>query len=172
MKDKPMLILTVGLPYSGKSSWAWQSDYPVVCPDHIRLALHGQRYEPFAEPMVWAIAKIMVRALFYSGHKKVVLDACNTTAKRRDEWKSEEWIRRYIVCDIAKEVCIARAQEDDDQEILPIIERMASRLEYDGILYGSGDYPEENRFMAAHIELPDGVKAPQIYHEGTAEDDI
>jgi predicted kinase len=50
-----ILILTVGLPRSGKSSWSRQQTFPVVNPDSIRLALHGLRFAPEAEPFVWAI---------------------------------------------------------------------------------------------------------------------
>jgi len=89
------LILTVGLPCSGKSTWALQQTRryaspiygsPIVCPDQIRLALHGQRFVAMAEPFVWAIARTMVISLFGAGHQKVILDACNTTRKRRDDW--------------------------------------------------------------------------------------
>ena len=82
------LIAMVGLPRSGKSTWAKKAGHPIVSPDAIRLALHGQRFISEAEPFVWAIAKAMVRALFLAGHSAVILDATNNTRKRRDEWKS------------------------------------------------------------------------------------
>lgn len=127
------LICTVGLPYSGKSTWARQQCYPVfpiVCPDEIRLALHGQRFEPRAEPMVWAIAKIMVRALFGAGHDTVILDATNTTPKRREEWLSDEWRTLWKVIDTPVETCLARAERAGDAEIKPIIEKMATEIVY------------------------------------------
>ena len=93
------LYATVGLPRSGKSTWAKQSGLPVVCPDAIRLALHGEAFIDLAEPFVWAIAKTMVRALFEAGHDAVVLDACNATAKRRADWIMEGVITRWVVFD-------------------------------------------------------------------------
>lgn len=168
MKSKPELWMTVGLPYSGKSNWAINQGFPVVCPDKIRLALHAQRYEPLAEPMVWAIAKVMVRALFYAGHAKVILDATNTTSNRRDDWQSDDWVRKYLICDICKEACIQRARKADDEYIVDIIERMAGYLDYDGILYGE----DGGIFMEDRIQNPDGSEALQIYHSGRAEDDI
>src|SRR5258706_417694 len=52
------LIVMVGLPWSGKSTWAReQGNWPIVCPDEIRFALHGQRFIAEAEPWVWTIAK-------------------------------------------------------------------------------------------------------------------
>jgi predicted kinase len=163
MKKQNYLIMTVGLPYSGKSSWARsmiQSErWPIVCPDQIRLAIHAQRFVPEAEPFVWATTKVMVRSLFLAGHNNVILDATSVTAGRRDDWKDPLWLRKYIVMDVSAEACIARAKVNHDDSIIPIIERMAEAMEYDGILYGQMDHP-----MAKHIENPAGDN--QIYHQG------
>jgi predicted kinase len=107
----PKLIMMVGLPRSGKSTKALELGHPIVNPDSIRLAIHGQPFIGSAEPLVWAIAKYMVKALFLAGHQCVVLDATNTTRKRREEWKSRDWVRRYsvVLCDV--DVCIDRAEE-------------------------------------------------------------
>lgn len=123
------LRATVGLPYSGKSTWARGQPAPIVCPDEIRIALHGQRYISEAEPFVWAIAKVMVRALFGAGHQEVILDATNTTKKRREEWYSGEWEIEWCVIDTPKEECIRRAQAVGDDYIIPIIEKMSSQWE-------------------------------------------
>src|SRR5216683_5886868 len=92
---KPTLFLTVGLPRSGQSTWARGTNTPIVCPDEIRLALHGQRFIASAEPLVWAIARIMVSALFGAGHPRVILDATNLTKARRDEWLDPGWNCRF-----------------------------------------------------------------------------
>lgn len=162
------LILMVGLPYSGKSTIAQSFKHPIVCPDQIRFALHNQRYEPLAEPMVWAMAKIFVRSLFLAGHKYVILDACNTTSERRDAWTDVAWTRSYVVCDISKVACMLRAQEHNDNEIMPIIDRMSTYLEFDGILYGDNSIDSENPWMIDHIQYPDGKLKHQIYHKGKA----
>ena len=123
------LIMTVGLPRSGKSTWAKQQDLPIVNIDSIRLALHGQRYQGLAEGMVWAVAKIMVRALFLAGHSKVILDATNTTYDRRYAWRDSEWERTYVEIGTSKAECTRRAKSENDQEIIPVIERMAANYE-------------------------------------------
>ncbi len=104
----------------------------MVNPDAIRLALHGKRYLRDAEPMVWAIAEYMVKSLFLAGHDTVVLDACNTTKKRRDEWKSDDWDIGVVHINTSKEECIKRAKEGNDFDIIPIIERMAGNFEDPG----------------------------------------
>jgi predicted kinase len=168
------LIMMVGLPYSGKSTIAKTFKAPIVCPDQIRFALHGQRYVQEAEPMIWAIARVMVTSLFLAGHDTVVLDATNTTKTRRDEWKDPKWIRRYVVCDVSKVACAHRALQNEDDYIIPIIDRMDRQIEYDGILYGSNsqlNYEHPN--MEEYISKPAGTdKDPQIYHNGIAADDI
>lgn len=117
------LILTVGLPRSGKTTWARQQGHPIVNPDSIRLALHGQRFYGPAEPTVWATAKLMVAALFGAGHETVILDATNVSAKRRDDWKSYEPTMQIFETDPA--TCIARAWDIGDEAIVPVIKRMA-----------------------------------------------
>lgn len=124
---KNTLVLTVGLPRSGKSTWALTKGYPIVCPDAIRMAMHGSAFNPETERMVWAIAHYMVKALFYSGHHIVILDATNTTRERRAEWKSLRWKRRYMLFQVSKEECLARAADRPD--LWPIIERMATQFE-------------------------------------------
>ncbi len=126
-QHKRILIGTCGLPRSGKTTWAKSQAWPIVCPDAIRLALHGQRFVGLAEPWVWALAKTMVRALFLAGHQTVILDATNGTKKRRDEWMSLEWATFWKVIDAPADVCKARAV--DDAEILPVIDRMAATWE-------------------------------------------
>lgn len=127
---KKRLILTVGLPRSGKTTWAQAQYCPIVNPDAIRMALHGQRFQALAEPFVWATALIMVRALFRAGHDTVVVDATHTTKKRRDFWKSEnDWEVWFQSINTSADVCLQRAEKEKDTEIIPIIEKMAAQFE-------------------------------------------
>ncbi len=126
---KNKLILTVGLPRSGKSTWARSTGYPIVSPDAIRLAIHGQAFVDLAEPFVWATAKAMVRALFLAGHTTVILDATNTTRKRRDDWKSSAWVRDYATFDESPAVCKARATQTHREELIEVIDRMHEQFE-------------------------------------------
>jgi len=128
MKNKT-LICTVGLPRSGKSTWAKQQGVPVVNPDSIRLAIHGQAFIASAEPVVWAVAKYMVKALFLAGHDTVILDATNVSRRRRDEWRSNEWNTVFKVILTEKEECIRKAVENKQPELVDVIERMCRSFE-------------------------------------------
>lgn len=124
----PTLVCMVGLPFSGKTTWAKSAGgCPIVNPDSIRLALHGQSYIESAEPYVWAIAHTMVLALFLAGHNTVILDACNNTRKRREEWISEQYATVFKVIDTPAEVCLERAVHRP--EMIPVIERMVRQRE-------------------------------------------
>jgi len=123
----------VGLPRSGKSTaarkLAVECGAAIVNPDSIRLSLHGHRYLPVAEKIVWAIVDLMIRSLFEAGHRYVILDGCHNTKKRRDEWKNENWRLYFAPVYTDREVCLKRARDQNDEEIIPTIERMAAQHE-------------------------------------------
>lgn len=140
------LILLMGLPRSGKSTEARKHSCPIVCPDAIRLAMHGQRFLDSAEPAVWDAAYLMARALFIAGHKIVIVDATNNTAKRRDEWIARlgDIVSNFkcIPINTPKETCIERAISTGRPELIPVIERMAGEMDWSKIEGLADRFPE------------------------------
>lgn len=129
------LILMVGFPRSGKSTEAWalsqELGAPIVNPDSIHKVIHGTPYRDEANPIVWAVAKTMVRALFEAGHDVVIVDACNNTKQRRREWKdwsSEIWEREYVECSTSAEECVKRL-DNTNRNLTSVIWRMARNHE-------------------------------------------
>lgn len=109
-----VLIMTHGLPRSGKSTWAQSQTWPIVDPDGIRLAMTGQRWWGPIEHEVWATARTMVRALFWAGHNSVILDSTCYSRRQRDMFLPSEdvpWLRFYKPFDTPKSVCCERAME-------------------------------------------------------------
>jgi predicted kinase len=127
---KRVLICTVGLPRSGKSTWARSSGLPIVCPDAIRLSIHGQAFFSPAEPLVWAIAHIMVSSLFKAGHETVVLDATNVTVTRRNEWRKDAEEVVYKIFDTPPAECVHRAKAGGREDLVPVIKRMAKEADF------------------------------------------
>lgn len=130
----PLLIVTVGLPYSGKTTWALATGLPIVNPDALRVALYGQRFIGTTEPMIWTMAAYMVHSLFYVGHPIVILDATNIKhTKRRELWIEDARLTKYIVkfkvFPTTTDVCVSRAKAAGDEEILPIIMRMSAEMD-------------------------------------------
>lgn len=133
--ENKTLIAMVGLPYSGKSTKAREiskkTGAPIVCPDTIRIALYSKKFVYDAEPMVWSIASIMVRALFLAGHNTVILDSTNISEKRRNQWRDSRWTVKWCVVDTKKADCMRRAFAVNDEVIYPVIEKMT--LEYEPV---------------------------------------
>lgn len=127
------LILMVGLPRSGKSTRAkamsMELGAPIVCPDAVRLALHGKRWKREAESMVWSIIKYMVPALFLAGHQIVILDSTALTSERREEWVSDQWKLTYKYIDTPPETCKKRAIEDGMEDLIEVIDRFYIQFE-------------------------------------------
>ena len=121
------LIMMVGLPCSGKSTVALRFGHPIVCPDAIRLSLHGEKFIGKMEPYVWAIARTMVEALFKAGHRRVILDATNITRERRDAWVSKQWKRTAVLVDTDVDTCKKRALETNFP--VEVIDRMYENFE-------------------------------------------
>ena len=122
--SKPILILTVGLPRSGKSTWAKSIGCPVVNRDAIRLALHGRAYIQDAENMISTLETYMVKALFIAGHQTVIVDACHLKSKYVERWESDYWDIKLHHLGAHPDLCIKRAIADGREDLIPIIIRM------------------------------------------------
>lgn len=129
------LAIVCGLPQSGKSTYAkamQEAGWVRVNPDDIRLALHGRQMYAPAEDLVWANAKLAVRALLLSGHR-VVVDATNTTKKERDTWTSiarefDVSLEAFVI-QTSVEECHRRNDASEKPVPPEVIDRMAERWE-------------------------------------------
>lgn len=128
-----MLVALKGLPRSGKSTTTATLRRalaaPVVNADAVRLALHGQRYEALAEPFVFAIRQVMVRALFLAGHDIVLYDETNFSRATRDRMRSKEWRTVFLEVNTDADECKRRALATGQPDLLPVIDGMVARHE-------------------------------------------
>jgi predicted kinase len=122
------VILTVGLPRSGKSTWSMQQNVPVVNRDSIRLALHGKDYVQSAEAFVSKVEELMVKSLLVAGHPKIIIDATHTTVAYRNRWtrvlKDMNVDIKYKEFLTDADICKSRAKDTGKLYLLPVIAKM------------------------------------------------
>jgi predicted kinase len=135
MKKMYMLI---GLPRSGKTTFRNQLikqktiDLTVVSADELRMLMFNKRFDVDNEPLVWYHRKIFLRSLMVHG-KNVLIDETNTTIARRKglfdlcEQYKYDCIGVHIATN--RDICVSRALEDNDNDIIPIIDRMNNQFE-------------------------------------------
>lgn len=130
---KPTLIAMVGLPRSGKSTIVEalriKTGAPVVRRDAIRLAVHGQRYEPAAEPLIKTFDIYMIRSLFLAGHPVVIADETNYSQAARDHMRDPSWETVFYHVGTGASTCCLRAEQTNQRDLIPVITEMANRWE-------------------------------------------
>lgn len=129
------LALMVGLPLSGKSTYAralQETGWVRVEPDAFRLALHGHAFHSPAEGIVWAAAELAVRALLIGGHA-VVIDAINATRHRRAGWlriaRDLGVPAEAFVMDTPLPECLERNEGRRHRVPVEVMERMGRQFE-------------------------------------------
>lgn len=128
--DSFQLHLTVGLPRSGKSTMVKDMGFPVMNPDTIRLIYHGERFLLEGELNVWDIAARVVDRFRTRGEENLFIDATNTNAARRDFWL-KNYSGKLEVLRTPVDVCIRRAIDTGQQDLIPVIKSMAASWDLD-----------------------------------------
>jgi tRNA uridine 5-carbamoylmethylation protein Kti12 len=125
------LIAMMGLPRSGKSTIARSLSKalgaPIVSRDALRLAVHGQRYEGAAEPLIRALDIYMVRALFGAGHETVIVDETNYSPEARAHLEDPNWEIQWYPVLTHPDLCKERAKATNQPDLLPVIDEMFTR---------------------------------------------
>lgn len=136
---KPRLYFTIGLQRSGKSTyctrWAQNLEMPgdgypraIVCADAIRLAHHGQRYIRKPEPFIFMFDTLMIESLLERGHD-VIADETATTEESIRRILSIDINAQHIVIDTPPSVCVERAIATNQQDLIPVIERVSKQFD-------------------------------------------
>ncbi len=147
------LYFTIGLPRSGKSTWArawlqgtadiannrFTRDFPtplelsridsvkriIVTPDAFRLAL-GHRYNWYAEPVVFAHVQIAIRALVQD--YDVLVDDTHTSIESITRILEVDPNANYVFVDTPLDVCIERAIATNQGDLVGVMARMQNNI--------------------------------------------
>lgn len=119
-EPKGILVLTVGLPRSGKSTWAMKQGCPIVNRDAIREAYLGDRRNFGDEKECSRLEMLMVHSLLLAGHDKVIVDATHLRTKYRNRWekfaKENDYKVIYKTFDTSMKECQRRARKTYPKE--------------------------------------------------------
>jgi predicted kinase len=130
------IILTIGLPGSGKSTYVnnnfikIKADYQILCLDDMRLAM-GDVFNRKTEDIIIAMHNIMARAFMERG-LSMVIDSTNISKKVVEYWRESvdeyEYDMKGIFFDIPIEECMRR-KVGTNKLTVEVYERMYRQLE-------------------------------------------
>ena len=140
-----MLYMLIGLPRAGKTTWAKRKQKNdgavIVSADAIRYLVYGQRFWGEGEPLMWSIRSIVLKMLMEQG-VNIIIDETNTKRERRQPIIEMAKAYRYgvvgVVITTSEKTCIARAEAEGDEAIIPVIKRMAEQHAQEPPAYGEG----------------------------------
>lgn len=120
------LYFLMGLPRSGKSSWAqsWIEEKPgrvIVCADDIRLAC-GHRWNSHIESYISSSKELMIKTLLQK--HDVLVDGTHTTENNIRKLLQIDHNAQPIFINTHPEVCKKRAKQTNQEDLYPIIVRM------------------------------------------------
>jgi predicted kinase len=80
------LIVLVGLPGSGKSTWADRQGVGVLSSDAVRALLTGDAEDQSVNRLVFPTLRYLLAKRIEAGAETTILDATSLTAKERRAW--------------------------------------------------------------------------------------
>jgi len=129
---KGIVVLAIGLPGSGKSSWFKRHNVTPLSSDMVRSLLFDDVREQRFQDLVFSNLRSMLKARLIVRRPMNYVDATNLTPHERQHWiklaKDYNYEVHAVFFDVPLEVCIDRHQRRDRVVPEDVMRRMAAKL--------------------------------------------
>jgi predicted kinase len=129
---KGIVVLAIGLPGSGKSSWFKRHNVTPLSSDMVRSLLFDDVREQRFQDLVFSNLRSMLKARLIARRPTNYVDATNLTPHERQHWiklaKDYNYEVHAVFFDVPLELCIERHQRRDRVVPEDVMRRMAAKL--------------------------------------------
>ena len=129
---KGIVVLAIGLPGSGKSSWFKRHNVVPLSSDILRSLLFDDVREQRFQDLVFSNLRSMLKARLIAKRPMNYVDATNLTPQERQHWiklaKDYNYEVHAVFFDVPLEVCLERHQRRDRVVPEDVMRRMAAKL--------------------------------------------
>ena len=129
---KGIVVLAIGLPGSGKSSWFKRHDVVPLSSDMVRSLLFDDVREQRFQDLVFSNLRSMLKARLIAKRPTNYVDATNLTPQERQHWiklaKDYNYEVHAVFFDVPLDVCLERHQRRDRVVPEDVMRRMAAKL--------------------------------------------
>jgi predicted kinase len=129
---KGIVVLAIGLPGSGKSSWFKRHNVVPLSTDMVRSLLFDDVREQRFQDLVFSNLRSMLKARLIAKRPMNYVDATNLTPQERQHWiklaKDYNYEVHAVFFDVPLEVCLERHQRRDRVVPEDVMRRMAAKL--------------------------------------------
>jgi predicted kinase len=129
---KGVVVLAIGLPGSGKSSWFKRHSVVPLSSDMVRSLLFDDVREQRFQDLVFSNLRSMLKARLIAKRPMNYVDATNLTPQERQHWiklaKDYQYEVHAVFFDVPLDVCLERHQRRDPVVPEDVMRRMAAKL--------------------------------------------
>lgn len=131
-KPKGAVVLSIGLPGSGKSTWFKRHNILPLSSDMVRILLFDDVTEQRYQDLVFSTLRAMLRARLLARRPWNYVDATNLSPHERRSWVKLAHDFGYeahaVFFDVPPEICIERNRRRERNVPEDVMQRMASKL--------------------------------------------